>query len=97
MAQSSNPDPKKIDVNALHPGTVKILKKLGEVHEKRKSGKQSKDVRGIEFRNLNGYYRLSSMTKPDKDKHNIVGLKILFTAKEYNIQRHTFIVDYTKI
>jgi len=34
LAQSPNPDPKKIDVSALHPGTVKILKKLGEEHEK---------------------------------------------------------------
>ncbi|XP_065646452.1 uncharacterized protein LOC100203116 isoform X33 [Hydra vulgaris] len=35
LAQSPNPDPKKIDVSALHPGTVKILKKLGEEHERR--------------------------------------------------------------
>ena len=34
LAQSPNPDPKKIDVSALHPGTVKILKKLGEEHER---------------------------------------------------------------
>ena len=36
LAQSTDPDPKKIDISALHPATLRILKKLDETqqHEK---------------------------------------------------------------